>query len=57
MKTIEASTAFGIGRKVGVRKRRTSSTSAEVKTPCIGVQSLPHALATSAEREREPAHG
>ena len=56
-KTIDASTALGIGLKAGVRSSSVSMTSSIVKTPCIGVHSAPHDDATSAERESEPEAG
>ena len=57
MKTIDARHARGIGRKVGVRKRRTSRTRSAVKRPCSGVHCAPLDVETSAERESEPAMG
>ena len=57
MKTIEARTALGIGRKVPVSSTRTRRTIPAVITPCIGVHVGPAVVETSAEREREPAIG
>ena len=57
MKTMEARTALGMGRKAGVRKRRTIKTKRVVKMPWRGVHSVPQEEATRAEREREPEVG